>query len=151
MARLSDLIESFIKDMIRENEKRTIEIKRNELANEFNCAPSQINYVLSTRFTVERGYVIESRRGGGGYIKIIKLNVGEKEYIYNIVNNIGDSISVNQAASIVSFLKDQGIIKEREKKIMMAVLNNRVLDINNDIKNSVRASLLKSMLASLLR
>ncbi len=151
MARLSDIIESFIKEMLRENNRQMIEIKRNELANYFNCAPSQINYVLSTRFTVEKGYEVESRRGGGGYIKIIKLNVGDKEYIYNIVNKIGDSISVAQAASVVSFLVERGIIKDREARIMMAVINNRSIDAGDNTKNSIRASLLKSMLASLLR
>lgn len=151
MARISDIIEAFLKEMLKDSDRRTIEIKRNELANNFNCAPSQINYVLSTRFTIDKGYAIESKRGGGGHIKIIKLNIDNKEHIYNIINQIGDSINMMQGISIVNFMLERGIIKTREAKIMMAAINNRSLNIDSDIKNIVRASILKSMIASLLR
>ncbi|MDK2918131.1 MAG: transcriptional regulator of stress and heat shock response [Candidatus Petromonas sp.] len=151
MARLSDLIEAFIKEMLRNSEKRAIEIKRNELANNFNCAPSQINYVLSTRFTIERGYAVESKRGGGGHIRIIRLDVDDKQHIYSMINQIGDSINMMKAISIVNFLLEKGIIKEREAKIMLAAINNRTLSVDSEVKNNVRASVLKSMLASLLR
>ena len=73
MARLTDIIEKFIKEMISEDEENKVLIQRNELADQFRCAPSQINYVLSTRFTYAKGYIIESRRGGGGYISIKKI------------------------------------------------------------------------------
>lgn len=151
MARLSDIIEEFIKEMLRQSNKQMIEIKRNELANNFNCAPSQINYVLSTRFTIDKGYAVESRRGGGGHIRIIKLNINNKNYIYNIINEIGDTINMMKAISIVKFLLERGIIKEREANMMIAAINDRTLDIDSEIKNNVRASILKAMLASLLR
>ncbi|WIF95632.1 CtsR family transcriptional regulator [Caminicella sporogenes] len=151
MARLSDLIEAFIKEMLKQSNKQWIEIKRNELANDFNCAPSQINYVLSTRFTIDKGYAVESRRGGGGHIRIIKLNINKKTYLYNIINEIGDSISMMKAVSIVKLLLEKGILKKREADIMIAALNNRSLNIDTELKNNVRASILKAMLASLLR
>ncbi|RKD26406.1 transcriptional regulator CtsR [Caminicella sporogenes DSM 14501] len=151
MARLSDLIEAFIKEMLKQSNKQWIEIKRNELANDFNCAPSQINYVLSTRFTIDKGYAVESRRGGGGHIRIIKLNINKKTYLYNIINEIGDSISMMKAVSIVKLLLEKGILKDREADIMIAALNNRSLNIDTELKNNVRASILKAMLASLLR
>ncbi|SHJ89801.1 transcriptional regulator CtsR [Paramaledivibacter caminithermalis DSM 15212] len=151
MARLSDLIEEFLKELLKKSEGQTIEIKRNELASIFNCAPSQINYVLTTRFSVEKGYAIESRRGGGGHIRIIRLKINDADLIYNIVGEIGESINMTKAVSLVNFLLERGIIKEREAKIMVAAINNRALNIDSEIKNTVRADVLKSMLASLLR
>ncbi len=150
MARLSDLIEAFLKELMKESSSQTIEIKRNELANEFNCAPSQINYVLTTRFSVEKGYAVESKRGGGGHIRIIRLKIDDTQLIYNIIGQIGASINMTKAISIVNFLLERGIIKERESKIMIAAVNNRALNVDAEIKNNLRASILKTMLASLL-
>ncbi|WP_432404627.1 CtsR family transcriptional regulator [Wukongibacter sp. M2B1] len=151
MARLSDLIEAFLKELIKDADGQIIEIKRNELANEFKCAPSQINYVLTTRFSVEKGYAVESKRGGGGHIRIIRLKIDDTQLIYNIIGQIGDSINMTKAVSLVNFFLERGIIKEREARIMLAAVNNRAIDIDSEIKNNVRASILKSMLASLLR
>ncbi|SKC87955.1 CtsR family transcriptional regulator [Maledivibacter halophilus] len=151
MARLSDLIEAFIKDLLKNSEGQIVEIKRNELANDFNCAPSQINYVLTTRFSVEKGYEVQSRRGGGGHIKIIRLKIDDAGLIYNIIGDIGNSINMTKAVSLVNFLHERGIIKNREARIMISAINNRALNIDSEIKNVVRAGILKSMLASLLR
>ncbi len=151
MARLSDLIEAFLKELLKDADSKIIEIKRNELANEFNCAPSQINYVLTTRFSVEKGYAVESKRGGGGHIRIIRLKIDDTQLIYNIIGQIGDSINMTKAVSLVNFFLERGIIKEREARIMLAAVNNRAINIDSEIKNNVRASILKSMLASLLR
>ena len=151
MARLSDIIEDFIKEMLNETDKESIEIKRNELANTFNCAPSQINYVLSTRFSIDNGYTVESRRGGGGHIRIIRLQIDDTGLITNIIKQIGDSISLNKAVSIINFLYERKLINDRELKLMVAAINNRALQVDNDIKNIVRAYVLKAMVASLLR
>ena len=81
MARISDIIAQFINDMIEEEEDKEVIIQRNELADKFNCAPSQINYVLMTRFTIDRGYYIDSKKGGGGYVQITKISSDKKKYI----------------------------------------------------------------------
>src|SRR5690554_7906040 len=124
MSGLSNIIESFIKSLI-EEANGTIEIQRNELAEFFDCAPSQINYVLSTRFTPYKGYYIESRRGGGGYIKIIKVSIDEYEDINEIiVNTIGDSITKNKAFDIINGLRDEDIITERESEIIKSAISD---------------------------
>ena len=86
MANLADLIEQFIKESFKEIQGGIVEIQRNEMANQFSCAPSQINYVLTTRFTVEKGYFVESRRGGGGYIRIKKLKISEDDFLKDMIH-----------------------------------------------------------------
>ncbi|HCO18304.1 MAG TPA: CtsR family transcriptional regulator, partial [Tissierellales bacterium] len=114
MAGLSNNIESFIKELL-EQADGIIEIQRNELANYFDCAPSQINYVLSTRFSPYKGYYIESRRGGGGYIKIVKVRLQDDLNINNILKNIlGDSITEHKANEIITALNEEGIINKKE-------------------------------------
>ena len=106
--KISDSIENFIREMFEEN--TSIELRRNELAQYFNCVPSQINYVISTRFTTERGYVVESRRGGGGHIKITRLNLGRNEQIMHIINSVGQSVDVMTVEAIVNTLYVGGIM-----------------------------------------
>ena len=98
--RLSDTIESFIKTMLTQEEPE-VELKRNELAEYFGCAPSQINYVLATRFTIDDGYVIESRRGGGGYIRIVRVIQSGNKFRYLLTERIGDSIGEVEAGKLV--------------------------------------------------
>ena len=93
MASITDKIELFINELM--NNSNSIQIKRNELANLFNCAPSQINYVISTRFKPSQGYYVESKRGGGGNIKIRKINNTKSDYIMHIINNVGKTITTN--------------------------------------------------------
>lgn len=151
MARLSDSIEMFIKKLLGSAENGVIEIQRNELAQYFNCAPSQINYVLSTRFSSDKGYYIESRRGGGGYIKIVKVNINSNQHIRNVLLNIvGDSITKTKAYSIIDTLLEKGLISEREKNIMKLAINDRALNIIPRYKNELRANILKEMLLILL-
>lgn len=151
MARLSDIIESFIKDMMKDSEDLEIEIQRNELANYFSCAPSQINYVLTTRFTTEHGYIVESRRGGGGYIKIRKVEVTTDDSYMDLLNEkIGNSITYDNSIKIVENLLENGIITSREANIIKAALNDRSLNKNYDYKNYIRADILKNIMLSLL-
>ncbi|SNX54333.1 transcriptional regulator CtsR [Thermoanaerobacterium sp. RBIITD] len=148
MARLSDLIEDFIKSLIDEADKEYIEIQRNELANIFNCAPSQINYVLETRFNLSNGYIIESRRGGGGYIKIIKKPVS-KDWASQLIDNIGDNITESRSRLYIDTLFEHNLITEREAAMMRAVLNEKILPVAQYEKPILRAILLKVMLAEL--
>lgn len=153
MPGLSNMIERFIKSMIEIAEDGTIEIQRNELAERFDCAPSQINYVLTTRFTPYKGYYIESRRGGGGYIKIIKVGIDENEDINNIiVDIIGESITKNKAYHIIDGLVEEEFISMREGDIIKAAIGDRALNVENvNSRNKLRADVLKNILLILVK
>lgn len=151
MIKLSDVIENFIKEMMSEAEKNELEIQRNELANQFRCAPSQINYVLTTRFTTEKGYYIESRRGGGGCIRIKKIEyIENKPLVSVIMEKIGDSITYNKGIQIIEALKDSEIISDREENIIKGSINDRSLSMANDLRNKIRAEILKSIIMSIM-
>jgi transcriptional regulator CtsR len=151
LARLSDLIEDFIKKMISEMDG-TIEIQRNELANQFNCVPSQINYVIDTRFTSERGYYVESRRGGGGHICIKRVNITlPSRYLMHIVTSMGDRISQQSAEVFINNFVDYEIVIKNEGLLMKAATSDKVLGgIPLPDRDLLRASLLKNMLVSLI-
>lgn len=150
MSKLSNIIEDFIKDMLKSNEAGAVEIKRNELAQKFECAPSQINYVLTTRFTTDKGYYIESRRGGGGYIKIVKININDDSRIKNLVLNIiGSSLTASKSRDIVKEFLNEGVVNDREYKLMNAALSSRLLQ-SLDSGNEIRADIMKNMLLALV-
>lgn len=153
MPGLSDIIENFLKEMFENAENGTIEIQRNELAEQFECAPSQINYVLTTRFTPYKGYYIESRRGGGGYIKIIKVCINEYKDINNIiVNTIGESITKNKAYHIIEGLAEEDIISSREEDIIKVGIGDRALaNVDPNSRNKLRADVLKNILLVLTK
>ncbi len=145
MARLSDIIEEFIKNMMKESEEE-LQIQRNELADYFSCAPSQINYVLTTRFTHDKGYIIESRRGGGGYIVIRKINFEDFESrAEKIIESIGESVTYDNSLALLESLFDSDLITEREFEIIKLTLNDRTL-CKVDNKNKLRADILKSII-----
>lgn len=151
MARLSDAIEEFIKRMMDNGSERELQIQRNELADYFSCAPSQINYVLTTRFTVDRGYYIESKRGGGGCIIIRHVEFDEHKSLADIINDrIGNSITYDGGMQVIDGLLSSDIITERESNIMKAGINDRLYANFSDIKNKVRAEILKSMIMAIL-
>lgn len=149
MARLSDVIEGFIKTMLKETEDGIIEIQRNELAEHFDCAPSQINYVLTTRFTSERGYYIESKRGGGGYIRVVRASIIENDYISDLMNNvIGDSLTRQKAYSLIDDFVEEELLSGREGEIIKTVLSERSLG-NSVESNTTRANIFKNLLVIL--
>ena len=145
---LSDIIENFIKELLEANNYSAVEIQRNILAQQFDCSPSQINYVLSTRFNHDRGYIVESRRGGGGYIRIFKVHSSMEGELERILNeSIGESITLNKSSDLLFALEDRGVISQREMKIMQSVLSDRSLNnISYDYRNIIRANLLKEMI-----
>lgn len=152
MARLSDVIEEFIKELLSEAKEEEIEIQRNELANYFSCAPSQINYVLTTRFTQDKGYYIESRRGGGGCIRIVRVNYKEHTSLAEIINDkIGDYITSDSSNKIIDSLQESGILTQREAKIIKIMLNDRTLTSALDNKNKLRADILKAVILNILK
>jgi transcriptional regulator CtsR len=150
MSILSDTIENFIKELMGEYEGR-IELQRNELAQHFNCAPSQINYVLATRFTPDRGYIIESRRGGGGYIRVVRLNIDESSQLLKLVTSrIGDEISERDAMDVISRLIDNDVVNVKEGALMSAAVSDKALSIPAVIKDHLRANIMKQLILTLL-
>ena len=146
--RVSDIIEEFIKDLFNE-ENESIEIQRNELAEHFNCVPSQINYVISTRFKPSQGYYVESRRGGGGHITIRKVNNTKEEYIMHIINNIGKELTSNEVDILISDFLSYDIINGKEAKLLKVATSDNVLQLSKDVKDKVRARIFKNMLINL--
>ncbi len=148
--KLSHNIERFLKAMLDEC-NGTLEIQRNELANQFNCVPSQISYVISTRFTNECGYVVESKRGGGGYIKITRVEAEKENYFMHAINSIGDSISWQTTLAIVQNCVDYRVLSERESRIVLSVLNDNALGIvQQPERDKLRAKLLKGIFINLV-
>ncbi|RYL89351.1 CtsR family transcriptional regulator [Sporolactobacillus sp. Y61] len=149
MRNISDIIEKYIKDILDSGDD-AIKIKRSELAEKFQCVPSQINYVLKTRFSVERGYVVESKRGGGGYIQVIKVRpVTDADLIDEMIHLIDYSLTENMADSIIVHLLEEDVISEREARLMLSATDRGVLDFGIPIRDEMRANILKAMLQSL--
>ena len=151
--RLSDTIESFIKEMMIEGESG-VELKRNELADYFHCAPSQINYVLSTRFTPDHGYLIESRRGGGGGIRIIQvINEDMDDRIEMLITQrIGDAIDLSSARIFLSQLASRKALTEYEAELIMSAISAQALSVpvSEAIKDQMRARILRTMLLTVV-
>ena len=149
--RLSDSIETFIKTLLAEDEPE-VELKRNELAEYFGCAPSQINYVLATRFSPDHGYLIESRRGGGGYIRIMRLaSTSREELLQSLYQRIGMSISSADAMKIVDHLESEKIVSPDEAKLMKAALSPQAVPLPLTMKDALCAGTLRSMILALAK
>lgn len=157
MASLTEIIESYINDLFTEEEKRdSVSLRRKELAEFFGCVPSQINYVLRSRFTPERGYLVESQRGGHGYIRILKIGYEmPQDKINHIEAIIGDSINEQEAKNLLAAFQERGLITSRERLLAEVSLRftdelgASVFDISPYKRNVLQAELLKRMLRSL--
>ena len=147
--RISDVIEEFIKDLFDEDNEQ-IEIQRNELAEHFNCVPSQINYVISTRFKPSQGYYVESRRGGGGHIKIEKVNVTKSNYLMHVINSMENKITSQEVDIFISNFLSEGIISKKEAKLLKVATSDNVLTVPQEIKDTLRAKIFKNMLVNLV-
>ena len=147
--RLSDLIEQWIKQNINEQEGY-IDLQRNELANQFNCVPSQINYVITTRFSPNNGYYVESRRGGGGYISIRKVNITKSNYLMHIISNIGNQITAQEVDIFISNFLSYEIITKKEAKLLKVATSDNVLTVPQNIRDELRAKIFKNMLVNLV-
>nr|WP_100332760.1 CtsR family transcriptional regulator [Bacillus xiapuensis] len=150
MRNISDIIEDYLKKVLELNGSEIIEIKRSEVADKFQCVPSQINYVINTRFTVERGYIVESKRGGGGYIRIMKVKAHDQlDLIDQVISLVGSSISQSNANDIVYRLVEEKVISDREAKMMISVMDRSVLYIDLPDRDELRARMMTAMLMSL--
>jgi len=147
---LADYIAQMIEEMLNES-GGTLELQRNEMANRLGCVPSQISYVISSRFTPERGYMIESRRGGGGCIRIVRKQLGRDEYLMHFFCAIGSSIDEGEAIAYLKNLYGNECITEREFKLSYAAISNSALSaVPLQIRNIVRADIFKQMILSLM-
>ena len=148
---LADYIAQMIEEMLNEG-GGTLELQRNEMANRIGCVPSQISYVISSRFTPERGYMIESRRGGGGCIRIVRKQMGRNEYLMHFFCAIGDSIDEGEAIAYLKNLHGNACITERELLISSAALSNAALsELSPAIRGYIRADIFKQIILSLMQ
>ena len=128
-----------------------IELQRNELADYFSCAPSQINYVLATRFSPEKGYYVESRRGGGGYIKLVRINTDKHAYISSVLKEklAKGEIDEKHAKELLNNLKELGYIDAKTERLCSAAITDKAIKIPSNIRDKVRANILIQMLMAL--
>lgn len=148
---ISERIAKIIEEMLNE-QNGIIEIKRNEFANSIGCVPSQINYVITSRFSKERGYIVESRRGGGGYIKIIRPEITGSTYLCHLLGIIGDKIDSASAVFLVRDMYSKGVITEREANILISVLGNiSMFESSRNSLDPMRAEMLKSAVLSIMQ
>lgn len=152
MANLADRIEDYLKKILDQAAEGYVILQRGVLAEEFSCAPSQINYVLETRFSVERGYLVESRRGGGGYLRIIRLGLNQDGQFQNVMRQlIGTHLTQERAFDLLERLVEEEIISPREQTILRAVLHQDSLNHENINPDALRAHIMKRILTTLSR
>lgn len=148
--RMSDLVAQYIKDIL-ERQDGEAEIRRNELATALGCVPSHINYVITSRFTPEQGYIVESQRGGGGYIRITRINTTPGGAIMHIVNSIGNSLDKATAEIMLDNMMSRGIIDMKTAKLIAAAIGERAyLSVPQHYRDAIRATVFKNMLLALL-
>ncbi|MGM0122934.1 transcriptional regulator CtsR [Enterococcus sp. AZ194] len=143
----SDLIEAYLKSILENSEM--IEIRRAEMADLFNCVPSQINYVINTRFTIQRGYTVESKRGGGGYIRIVKVQLSDKRQLLERINQLFDhELTEKNALAIIQKMYEDEIVTRNEGNLMLSAISKNVLGISAK-ENVLRAQILRAFLERL--
>ena len=144
---ITDLIASFLQDSLEESENGVLEVQRNDLAQRFNCVPSQINYVMSTRFSPERGYIVESRRGGNGYIRITRVQVDRQTLLMHVINSLGDQVDLSSARAILSNLVQAGALEENTGRSVLAAVGDKALGaVPREVRDTVRADIMKQVL-----
>lgn len=141
------MIAQFLRESLEEADDGVLEIQRSNLAQRFNCVPSQINYVVSTRFSPERGYIVESRRGGNGYIRIERVQVNRETLVMQVINSLGDSVDLNSARAILTNLVQSDALNEEVGKTLLASLSDRaMLKVPRTVRDEVRSDIMKQAL-----
>lgn len=148
---ITDKIAKMIEEML-EEQNGTAEIRRNDFANRIGCVPSQINYVISSRFSNHHGYIVESRRGGGGYIKITRVRMEKSEYLMHMFATVGNSLDSATLRAYLISLTENMIITEKDAKIYAALLSDTALSAEPDrvVRNIIRADMFKTLLLNLI-
>ena len=145
--RISDIITEQILKLLDESSENKAEIQRNELANIIGCVPSQINYVLTSRFTPEQGYIIDSRRGGGGYIRITRVQMNRSSALMHIINSIGDSLDQETARVFIDNCLHNSLVSSEAANIMCSVISIVVMrQVPINLRDTIRAAVIKQML-----
>ena len=144
---MSDLIASFLQERLEAAENGVLEIQRNDLAQRFNCVPSQINYVMSTRFSPERGYIVESRRGGNGYIRITRVRVDRQTLLMHVINSLGNQVDLPSVRAILSNLVQSGALAEEIARVLLAAVSDKALgSVPREYRDMIRADIMKQVL-----
>ena len=144
---ITDLIAGFLQESLDEAENGVLEIQRSDLAQRFNCVPSQINYVMSTRFSPERGYIVESRRGGNGYIRITRVRVDRQTLLMHVINSLGETVDLPSARAILGNLLQSGAVEEGVCRALAAAVGDKALAaVPRELRDQVRASIMKQVL-----
>ncbi|MDO4810696.1 MAG: CtsR family transcriptional regulator [Eubacteriales bacterium] len=147
---ISDLIAGFIQQELEEM-GGVLELQRSDLAQRFNCVPSQINYVMSTRFSPERGYIVESRRGGNGYIRITRVQVDRQTLLMHVINSVGDTLDIASARAIITNLVESEAISLNVGRALLAAMDDKTLRaVPKEARHTVRADLMKQVLIQLV-
>lgn len=144
--RISDTVAAYILNML-EEENGTAEIQRNELAGIIGCVPSQINYVITSRFTPEQGYIVESRRGGGGYIRITRRRLTKSDMIMHIINSVGDELDSGTCRAMLVNMVQSSVLDETQARLISAATSEKsLIQVDREIRDNVRANIFKNML-----
>ena len=144
---ISDLIASFLQESLEAAEDGVLEVQRNDLAQRFNCVPSQINYVMSTRFSPERGYIVESRRGGNGYIRITRVQVDRQMLMMHVINTLGNRVDLPSVRAILSNLVHTGALNEEIARALLAAVSDKALvSVPREYRDAIRADIMKQVL-----
>ena len=144
---ISDLIAGFLQDSLDEAENGVLEVQRSDLAQRFNCVPSQINYVMSTRFSPDRGYIVESRRGGNGYIRITRVRGDRQTLLMHVINSLGERLDLPSARAILGNLAQSGAVEENICQALLAAVGDKALSpVPRALRDQVRAAVMKQVL-----
>ena len=144
---ITDIIASFLQESLEEAKDGVLEVQRSDLAQRFNCVPSQINYVMSTRFSPERGYIVESRRGGNGYIRITRVRVDRQTLLMHVINSLGEEVDLASTRAILSNLVQSGALEEPLGRALLAAVGDKALGaVSRADRDRVRADIMKQVL-----
>ena len=146
---ISDIIEEFIMSSLDDDD--FIELSRNDLAKFFSCVPSQINYVLNTRFTVNRGFVVESQRGGGGYIKLMRVQDNDNNFLKNALEICSQPLNVIQAQQLIKNMQERKLLTVKEAEIIKSSITGKALNNPINMENVLRANIMKQIVLSLMK
>jgi transcriptional regulator CtsR len=150
MRNISDVIEAYLKQVLNSSNQKVIEIKRSEVAEQFQCVPSQINYVINTRFTIEKGFIVESKRGGGGYIRIIKVEADNDVHLIDeMLKLIAGHLNQTSSENLIIRLLEEDVITKNEARLMLSAMERSVLMLELPFRDELRARLMKAMLYTL--